>query len=105
MSSRLQRSKWQSHNCSLINWTSAVISARRRAGIFQIEGATDVQQLDLGQPGERDLVMRPGAGHENRNLVFVGAVEGPFVQRGEPLDDVHRMLGALGGLVLIGDHR
>ncbi len=105
MSSRRHRSKWPSHNCSLINWTSAVISARRREGIFRSKEQLHVQRLDLRQPGERDFVLGPDSGHQDRDFVFVGAIERPFVARGEPLDDVHGVFAPLHGLVFVGDHR
>ena len=93
----LHRSKWPSHNCSLMSCVSSPIAdalARRR---LEIERAGDMERLHLRNPGEGDVVIGPGAGDQDGNLVVLGAVEGPFVDRGQALHDVDRMFGSIVG--------
>jgi hypothetical protein len=42
---------------------------------LEIEGATDVKRLEVGEPGEGHLIVGPAAGHGDRNFVFVVAIE------------------------------
>ena len=64
-------------------------------GHLQVEGAGDVQGLDIGDPGEGDVVFGPASGHGDRHLVVVGPVEGPFVERSEAFQHIERVLAAL----------
>ena len=59
-----------------------------------------MQGFEFRQPGESDLVLGPDAGDQNGNFVLVRAIESPFVERGEPFDNVHRMFGAFTGFIL-----
>ena len=65
---------------------------------LEIEGATDMQRLHVRQPGEGHFVIGPDAGDEDRDFIFVGAVERPFIERGEPLHDVDRVFGSIAGI-------
>ena len=73
-------------------------------GNLEVEGAADMQRFHVAEPSDRNFVMRPHASDENGDLVLVGAVERPFVERGQTLDDIDGMFGPLGRLVLRG-HR
>src|SRR5277367_335104 len=72
---------------------------------FQIERTADVKRLHVRQPGERDFVLRPDPGDQDRDFVLVGAVERPLVEGSEALDHIDRMLGPLDGFVHSRGHR
>ena len=55
-----------------------------------------MQGFDVGQPSEGDVILRPDAGHQNGDLILVGAVEGPIIERGEALHDIDRVFHAIG---------
>src|SRR5271165_3920314 len=72
---------------------------------LEIERARHMQRLQIRNPGEGEIVIRPGAGDDDRNLVLLGAVEGPFVDGGQPLHDVDGMFGSIVGGSLDRAHR
>ena len=74
------------------------------SGNFQVERTAHMQRFDVGQPGEGDFILRPDARNQDRNLVLVGAIERPIVQRGQTLHHIDRMFGAVGDKVLAGRH-
>src|SRR5215510_3736368 len=53
---------------------------------LELEGAGEMQRLDVEHPGVGDLVVGPFAGHQNGDLVLARALERPAVGRGHPLD-------------------
>src|ERR1700730_3921803 len=57
-----------------------------------VEGAGEMQRLDLAHPGEGDLIIRPAAGDDDRDLVLAGALERPAVAGRHVLDDVERTI-------------
>ena len=76
--------------------------ARRR---LEVERTGDMQQFDARDPGESDVVVGPFPGDEDRDLVLLGAVEGPGVDRGQPLDHVDGVLGSVVGDSLDRGHQ
>ncbi len=56
-----------------------------------------MQRFHIRQPGERDVVIGEPARDQNGDLVRLGPIEGPFVDGGQPLDDVDGMLATLVG--------
>ena len=74
--------------------------ADRRAFVrrrLQVERTADMQRFELRQPGEGDVVIGEAARDQDRNLVDLRTIEGPFVDRGQTLDDVDGMLGTIVG--------
>ena len=61
-----------------------------------------MHRLDVLDPGEGDVVVGPAPRDRHRHLVGLGAVEDPVAQRGEALDHVERVLGAIGLDVKLG---
>ena len=59
---------------------------------LELEGAGEMQRLDVVHPGEGDLVVGPLAAHQDGDLVVAGALERPVVGRGDPLDHVERIV-------------
>jgi hypothetical protein len=55
-------------------------------GHLQVEGAGDMDRLDLGEPGDRDVIIRPAAGDGDGEFVVAVAVEGPVVESGKAFD-------------------
>src|SRR5215475_1700568 len=55
---------------------------------LELEGAGEMQRLDVEHPGVGDLVVRPLAGHQDGDFVLARALERPAVGAGHPLDDV-----------------
>src|SRR5690606_17803775 len=58
---------------------------------LQIESAGDVQGLEILHPGKRNLIVGPGAGNRDRDLVVAVPLEAPVVGAGNMLDNVHRV--------------
>src|SRR5262249_61337754 len=57
---------------------------------LHVEGASQVQRLDLVHPGERHLVIGPAAGNDETDLVLAGPFERPVVAGSHMLDDIER---------------
>ena len=64
-----------------------------------------MKQFHLGNPGEGEVVIGPGAGNEDGNLVVLGPVEGPLVVSGQSFHDVDRVFGAILGDSLDQGHK
>jgi len=62
---------------------------------FDFECAGQMQRLDLAHPGERDLIVGPLAGDDQRDLVLAGALERPVVAGRHALDDFQRIVALL----------
>src|SRR5262245_29837567 len=58
---------------------------------FELEGAGEMQRLDVEHPGIGDLIVAPFAGHQDGDLVLARALERPAVGRGYPLHDLERV--------------
>ena len=67
---------------------------------LEVEGAGQMQRLDVVHPGEGDLVVGPLAGDQDGDLVVAGALERPVVARRQALDHVERIDP---GFVRVGD--
>src|ERR1043166_4267219 len=63
-----------------------------RLGNLEVEGAGEMQRLDVVHPGEGDLIVGPAALHRDRDLVVAVAVERPVMQRRKALDHVDRIV-------------
>ena len=63
---------------------------------LEIEGATDMQRFEVGQPSESHVVSRGFPIDRNRDLVFVVTIERPVAQRCQTLDDIDGVFGAVG---------
>ena len=57
------RSKWPNSICSLISDSSRITSSVRLIRDLDVEGAGQMQRLEIFHPGEGDVVIGPGAGH------------------------------------------
>src|ERR1041385_1167030 len=51
-----------------------------------------MQRLDLGHPGERQLIVGPVALRDDRHLVVAGALERPVMAGGDVLDHCKRVV-------------
>ena len=71
---------------------------------LQVERAADMQRFHIRQPGERDFILRPDPGDEDLDFVLVGAVERPFVERGQALDDIDGVFGPVDGFIHCRGH-
>src|SRR5262249_37811712 len=67
--------------------------ARRR--YLEVKGAGNMQCFHLDEPGEGDIVLGPAAGDRDRNFVLFLSVERPVIVRGDSLDDVKGVFGAV----------
>ena len=56
-----------------------------------------MQRFLVREPGEGDVVIGEPARDQDRNLVVLGPVEVPLVDRRQTLDDVDRMFGPIVG--------
>ena len=74
----VQMSKWPIHNCSL---TAAISRCTPRAARrdLHVERAGQMQRLDLGHPGEGELIVGPVALGDDRDFILAGALERPVV--------------------------
>src|SRR5580698_9300534 len=63
-----------------------------RLRYLHVEGAGQVQRLDVTHPGEGNLVVGPAPGDDEPDLVFAGAFERPIVPGHHALDHVERMV-------------
>ena len=61
-----------------------------------------MQRLDIVHPGKGDLVVGPFAAHQDRDLVFAGALERPIIGRRHALDDFER-IAAIDPIISIRD--
>jgi hypothetical protein len=50
-----------------------------------------MQRLDVGHPGEGDLVIGPAPRHHDGDFILAGALERPVMRAGNPLDYVERV--------------
>src|SRR6266487_4537701 len=66
---------------------------------FELEGAGEMQRLDVEHPGIGNLIVAPFAGHQDGDLVLARALERPAVGRGHPLHDLERVAMRLFGKV------
>jgi hypothetical protein len=66
---------------------------------FELEGAGEMQRLDVEHPGIGNLIVAPFAGHQDGDLVLARALERPAVGRGHPLDHLERVVMGLFGKV------
>src|SRR6185503_574678 len=57
-------------------------------GHLEVEGAGQMQRLDVAHPCVGQLVVGPAPGHQNGDLVVAGALERPVVAGRQPLDHV-----------------
>src|SRR6266851_4385328 len=64
---------------------------------LELEGAGEMQRLDVEHPGVGDLIVGPFAGHQDGDLVVAGALERPAIARCHPLDHVERIHARLFG--------
>jgi len=71
-------------------------------GNLEVEGAGEVQRLDVVHPGVRELIIGPATGHENRDLVVARAFERPVVDRRDSLDHVQRVQSGIVGVAREG---
>ncbi|CAH1663875.1 hypothetical protein CHELA40_15479 [Chelatococcus asaccharovorans] len=62
---------------------------------LEVEGTADMDGFHVLDPGEGDVIVGPAAGHRDRHLVVLGAIEGPVVIRRKPFDNVEGMLRAI----------
>ena len=69
-------------------WTSRMETPRQG----RLDGP--VCRLEIFEPGEGDVVIRPASGDGDRDFIFLVAIEGPLIMRGQPLYEVHRMFRA-----------
>jgi hypothetical protein len=69
-------------------------------GNLEVEGAGQMQRLDVAHPGVGDLVVGPLAGDQDGDLVVAGAFERPVVHRRQMLHHVERVDS---WLVRVGD--
>src|SRR6516165_7367173 len=58
---------------------------------FELEGAGEMQRLDVEHPGIGNLIVAPFAGHQDGDLVLARALERPAVGRGHLLHDLERV--------------
>src|SRR5262249_45014877 len=58
---------------------------------FELEGAGEMQRLDVEHPGIGDLVVAPFSRHQDGDLVLARALERPAVGGGHPLHDLERI--------------
>ena len=66
---------------------------------FQLEGAGEMQRLDVEHPGVGHLIVGPFSGGEDRDLVLARPLERPAVAGSHPLDDLERVaIGLFGKL-------
>src|SRR5262245_13745268 len=56
-----------------------------------IEGASKVKRLQIVPPGEREVIITPGARDRQRQLVGSASLERPVVDGSDMLDHVHRV--------------
>src|SRR6202023_1880022 len=68
---------------------------KARGRDFEVDRAGDMQCPHLGEPGEGDIVLGPAAGDRDRNFVLFVPVERPVIARGDSLDDVQGVFGAV----------
>jgi hypothetical protein len=66
--------------------------ASARGRNLHVEGAGQVQRLDLTHPGKGELVIGPFALGDDGNLVFAGTLERPIIIGGNILDHRQRMV-------------
>ena len=100
MPSVIHRSKWPTHSRSLISDDQRLHFAAAAFGNLEVEGAGQMQRLDVAHPGVGDLVVGPLAGDQNGDLVVAGALERPVVHRRQAF---HHVEGIDPGLVRVGD--
>ena len=86
-----QRSKWPNSICSLISDSSRMISSARALRHLDVEGAGQMQRLEILHPGEGDMIVGPASGDRDRDLVVAGPLEGPVIGVRDLLDDIHRV--------------
>ena len=91
----VQMSKCPTHNCSLIAAISRCTSRAARGRNLHVEGAGQMQRLDLAHPGEGELVVGPFALGDDGHFVFAGAFERPVVIGGDILDHRERMVSGI----------
>ncbi len=60
-------------------------------GNLEVEGAGQMQRLDVDHPGIGQLIFGPAAGHQNGDLVVAGAFERPVIAGRQALDHVERI--------------
>src|SRR5262249_3607902 len=58
---------------------------------FELEGAGEMQRLDVEHPGIGNLIVAPFSRHQDGDLVLACALERPAVGRGHPLHDLERV--------------
>ena len=58
---------------------------------LDVEGAGKMQSLEIFHPGDGHLVIGPGAGHRNGDLIVAGPLERPGIVMCDLLDHVDRM--------------
>jgi hypothetical protein len=58
---------------------------------LEVEGAGEMQRLDVVEPGEGNLVVAPAAADQHGDLVVAGALERPIVECGDAFDDIERV--------------
>ena len=67
-------------------------AAKRRN--LEIEGAGEMQRLDVVHPRERELVFGPVAAHHQGDFIVARAIERPIATGGQALDNVERVVCA-----------
>src|SRR5262249_53678655 len=66
---------------------------------FELEGAGEMQRLDIVHPGVGDLIIGPLPGGQDGDLVLARALERPSVGGRDSLDDFERVALGLFGKV------
>src|ERR1700730_8673958 len=62
---------------------------------FEVESAGDMDRLNFGEPCKGDCILGPAASDRDRNFILLAAVEGPMIERSDPLNDVYGVFGAI----------
>ena len=91
MPSWVHRSKWPIHNLLVDQRDQLLHLVAAALRHLEVEGAGEMQRLDVVHPGERNLVVAPPAADQHGDLVVAGALERPVVDRGDAFDHVERI--------------